>query len=351
MQEKKANRSFPRPPKWLLFVPLGLLALYVTVQLVAVLDNRYETETAIQDTLADSVELDGVLLFAQQPVDGEGSLGYLVEEGERVSAGTAVAEIYTSSEQASLRNQLTVLQNRIALLEKSESVGTDIGVLLNQEQNAENDLLEALDRKDYENLNSRQESYLLAANKLQVTTGRVANFDTQLAELNAQAESLTQQLGTPQTIPAPVGGYFVQAQEARMLTVEADALNNASPAELQEMLDQGADESLEGKAGKIVTSYQWNLRCLFERRGREHQPKGGTGRPQNPDQLPRPGRNRSAGDHSGSNAGRGQRPCKNCGALRIHKRTDFGAGAADCAVGPEQLHRPAHQQRCRSHCE
>ena len=259
MQEKKANRSFPRPPKWLLFVPLGLLALYVTVQLVAVLDNRYETETAIQDTLADSVELDGVLLFAQQPVDGEGSLGYLVEEGERVSAGTAVAEIYTSSEQASLRNQLTVLQNRIALLEKSESVGTDIGVLLNQEQNAENDLLEALDRKDYENLNSRQESYLLAANKLQVTTGRVANFDTQLAELNAQAESLTQQLGTPQTIPAPVGGDFVQAQEARMLTVEADALNNASPAELREMLDQGADESLEGKAGKIVTSYQWNF--------------------------------------------------------------------------------------------
>ena len=79
MQEKKANRSFPRPPKWLLFVPLGLLALYVTVQLVAVLDNRYETETAIQDTLADSVELDGVLLFAHQPVDGEGSLGYLVE--------------------------------------------------------------------------------------------------------------------------------------------------------------------------------------------------------------------------------------------------------------------------------
>ena len=144
-------------------------------------------------------------------------------------------------------------------MEKSESVGTDIGVLLNQEQNAENDLLEALDRKDYENLNSRQESYLLAANKLQVTTGRVANFDTQLAELNAQAEGLTQQLGTPQTIPAPVGGYFVQAQEARMLTVEADALNNASPAELQEMLDQGADESLEGKAGKIVTSYQWNF--------------------------------------------------------------------------------------------
>ena len=44
-----------------------------------------------------------------------------------------------------------------------------------------------------------------------------------------------------------------------MLTVEADALNNAFPAELREMLDQGADESLEGKAGKIVTSYQWDF--------------------------------------------------------------------------------------------
>ena len=67
MQEKKENRFVPRPPKWLLFVPLGLLAVYVTIQLVAVLDNRYETETAIQDTLTDSVQLDGVLLFAQQP--------------------------------------------------------------------------------------------------------------------------------------------------------------------------------------------------------------------------------------------------------------------------------------------
>ena len=59
MQEKKENRFVPRPPKWLLFVPLGLLAVYVTIQLVAVLDNRYETETAIQDTLTDSVQLDG----------------------------------------------------------------------------------------------------------------------------------------------------------------------------------------------------------------------------------------------------------------------------------------------------
>lgn len=240
-------------------MPLGLLALYVTVQLVAVLDNRYETETAIQDTLADSVELDGVLLFAQQPVDGEGSLGYLVEEGERVSAGTAVAEIYTSSEQASLRNQLTVLQNRIALLEKSESVGTDIGVLLNQEQNAENDLLEALDRKDYENLNSRQESYLLAANKLQVTTGRVANFDTQLAGAERTGGKSDPAAGHAADYPGAGGRIFCSGAGGPDAHGGSGCAEQCIPAKLREMLDQGADESLEGKAGKIVTSYQWDF--------------------------------------------------------------------------------------------
>ena len=44
--------------------------------------------------------LNGVLLFDETCISGSGNLGYLVSDGERVSAGTAVAELYTDANQA-----------------------------------------------------------------------------------------------------------------------------------------------------------------------------------------------------------------------------------------------------------
>ena len=56
--------------------------------------NTYET--ALLATVADTVDADGVLLFDEVYVPGSGTLGYLAADGERVSAGAAVAEIYSS---------------------------------------------------------------------------------------------------------------------------------------------------------------------------------------------------------------------------------------------------------------
>lgn len=58
-------------------------------------------------TVSDNVEADGVLLFDEVYVSGSGTLGYLAADGERVSAGTAVAEIYSDASQAVLRQQST----------------------------------------------------------------------------------------------------------------------------------------------------------------------------------------------------------------------------------------------------
>ena len=54
-------------------------------------------------------------------VAGGGTLGYLVADGERVSAGTAVAEIYSDAAQATLRQQLTQINDQIDLLQRSQN--------------------------------------------------------------------------------------------------------------------------------------------------------------------------------------------------------------------------------------
>lgn len=54
-------------------------AVYLGVQLFAILNRPYRTETAVEYVMSDSVFADGYVVFDQAPVKGSGDLGYLVE--------------------------------------------------------------------------------------------------------------------------------------------------------------------------------------------------------------------------------------------------------------------------------
>ena len=93
-----------------------LAAVYIIIQLYAILGREYKTEIAISYTMADSVELPGFVMFDAVDVPGEGNLGYLVEDGERVAEGAVIAEKYTDDSQSAAREQLIRLDNSIDLL-------------------------------------------------------------------------------------------------------------------------------------------------------------------------------------------------------------------------------------------
>lgn len=86
--------------------------MYVFYQAMQVLFPPNTYETALLATVEDTVDAEGVLLFNESYVAGDGTLGYLVADGERVSAGTAVAEVYSDASQAGLRQQLTRIYDR-----------------------------------------------------------------------------------------------------------------------------------------------------------------------------------------------------------------------------------------------
>ena len=117
--EKQPNRTAAKK----IFHVVGLLALalvsvYIIVQCFVVFRRSYKTETAIKYTLAESITLDGVVAFDSVDVAGSGDLGYLVQDGERVTNGTVVAEVYTDDSQGLQRE-------RLDRLHRQRSVGAD----------------------------------------------------------------------------------------------------------------------------------------------------------------------------------------------------------------------------------
>ena len=233
-------------------------AAYVCWQAAHILFPQNVYETALPITISDTIEADGVLLFDETCISGSGNLGYLVSDGERVSAGTAVAELYTDANQAVLRQQLTQINDQIDLLQRSQNTTSlQLDALLRERSAALYDMMDELDAGAYDEVSSGANAYLLAQNKLWVVTGEAANFTDQITALVQQSPSLQAQLGSPAQITAPQTGYFVRSSSSGRLNASADDILALNAQELQGYLQSDPVLALDGCAGKIVAGFTW----------------------------------------------------------------------------------------------
>ena len=260
-EKSRRDRREPHPLAVLagvLAAFLLLAACYVGYQALHILFPQNVYETALPATVSDNVEADGVLLFDEVYVSGSGTLGYLAADGERVSAGTAVAEIYSDASQAVLRQQLTQLTEQIDLLQRSQNTTSlQLDALLRERSAALYDMMDELDAGAYDEVGSGANAYLLAQNKLWVVTGEAANFTDQITALVQQSQSVQAQLGSPAQITAPQTGYFVRSSSSGRLNASADDILALNAQELQGYLQSDPVLALDGCAGKIVAGFTW----------------------------------------------------------------------------------------------
>lgn len=237
-----------------------LAAVYIVIQLYAILGREYKTETAIAATMADSVELPGFVMFDAVNVSGEGNLGYLAEDGERVAEGAVIAEKYTDDSQSSAREQLIRLDNSIDLLTKSQnSAGNDLTLLTTQTQTALYNLLDQLDTAFYSGMVDAESEFLLAQNRMQISTGQSSGFQSTIAALQAERDQVAAQLEGLETITAEKNGYFISAASAMPLDLDEQTLKDATPTQIQELLQQGVADSTQALAGRIVEGFSWRF--------------------------------------------------------------------------------------------
>lgn len=239
---------------------LALAAVYIVLQLYAILGRTYQTETAISASMEDTVPLSGIAMFDAVPVSGGGSLGYLVEDGERVTEDTVLAEIYTDPAQSTQREELDRLDRIIDLLTKSEnSVGSDLALLTAQTRTALLNLLDQLDTASYTGMSDAIDEFLLAQNRLQISTGQSSGFTATLADLQTQRDAAAAALEGLQTITADRNGYFISTAAALPLDLSEDTLKSDTAAALSERLQQEIPTTGSDLAGRIVTGFSWRF--------------------------------------------------------------------------------------------
>ena len=264
--EKQPNRTAAKR----IFHVVGLLALalvsvYIIAQCFVIFRRSYKTETAIKYTLAESITLDGVVAFDSVDVAGSGDLGYLVQDGERVTNGTIVAEVYTDDSQGLQRERLDRLERTITLLTKSQnSTGSDLSVLTNQTKQALYNMLDKINTAQYSGITDAENTFLLAQNRLQVSTGQTEGFADTIAALQVEYDSIKAQLDALQTITATTNGYFSSTAASPAIAADRQALDDADPATLQKMLADGFPAAATDRAGQITTGFSWKFYAVCD---------------------------------------------------------------------------------------
>lgn len=255
----KSKRRIRHPGRLLAAVVFVLVVVYILVQMFGIMYKDYQTEIAMRYTMTDSITMQAAAAFESQPVEGSGQLGYLVESGERVSTGQAVAEKYGSAEQALANRKLQSLEHQAALLEQSGNIdGASLDVLTQQMQNSLYEVLDALDSGEYASCAEDFDQYLVAANKVQLMTGQTEGFSASLEQIQSQSAALQEAAGTPDTITAPASGYFVPATGQSVQPYTTEELSGMTAAQLQQTLEQPVYAQEQG-AGRIITDYHWSL--------------------------------------------------------------------------------------------
>lgn len=265
MQPKNGHTNAAKIIRWIGIALLLVVSFYVVIQCFVIFHQSYKTETAISYTMADSVTLDGVVAFDSVSVEGSGNLGYLVQDGERVSNGTVLAECYTDDSQGLLRERLDRLSRTIDLLSKSQnSTGSDLSVLTNQTRQALYNLLDKLDTAEYSGITDAEDDFLLAQNRLQVSTGQTGDFSQTIAALQAEYDEINAQLGALQTITATTNGYFSSTEAAPAIVTDKQALDDATPTALQQILADGFPAADTNRAGQIATGFSWRFYAVCD---------------------------------------------------------------------------------------
>lgn len=269
------NRPIKKKKKRYRGLILALLMLapaaYIGVQMVQVLRTNYQTQTAVAYSMSDVVSCDGMLAMEETaiPYEGTGVLGYQVNNGERVSAGTQVARLFADETSAQNRTLSERLTAELSVLEKSQSsAAADVEALMNQNQQGVYLALDLLESGNYTGLSDARAAIQLAQNKMQLTMGAASDFSARIAELTAQRDAAdAASVYTPVT--APAAGYFVSAQDSEKQVYTPEALAVMAPAQLREALAQPAQTNDANVAGKLILDYRWHYYGLVTQKQAE----------------------------------------------------------------------------------
>jgi hypothetical protein len=233
--------------------------------------SAYNTETADETKVQDTLDLQGFVVRDEQYISGEtkGTVVPLVSDGNRVASGDSVARICNSDEDAANYSKLLDAKKELkrykTLSEQTELNALDIEKLNNDIDSRYSDVLSVISSGDYTKLNdSITDLEDKMASKQILSTGSI-DLTAKFTELNNTISELEAKNIKTSDVLAPLSGYYISNLDGYENAITYKDVDNITVSEAQSALN-AEPTNVSNKMGKIVGSYKWYIVAVTEQK-------------------------------------------------------------------------------------
>ncbi len=259
-----------------LYVFVSVLAIgvivYVGVHMVRGFTADIETQTAYIDTFSESVTLDAYIMRHEEVVGAgaDGTVNYLVGDGEKVAVGDEVADICRGGA-GGIRERIAEIDAQIKRLEAVQSGArySSVSDATNIEANIR-ELTVNVSRRvaegDIASASVASAQLLSELCRHDIVTGKIDGFDGEIASLRAERESLTSQLtDVARTIVTDKSAYFFYDVDGYEDAFAFDDIDEVTLDDIYAMTEASVKTGSDA-IGKLVTDYMWYAAVTTDRR-------------------------------------------------------------------------------------
>lgn len=252
--------------KRILVAALTILALvYVTYLLMNANFDMYPTENAVQATVTRSISAEGLIIRDETVINNtsSGILSYTVANGDTVEANREIAKVFSSHDDAVANSQADTLEKKIAVLKESQKNSlagvVSVDVINNSIKNNIISYLSDVNRFNIEAVRSDADKLLTSINQRQLLTGKISNFDGQIASLTAEMQALRSASGESKgAIVTPRSGTFTEFCDGYETAYDYAKIDEMTLEDLHQVQKSSPAQQA---AGKIIGTVKWYVAC------------------------------------------------------------------------------------------
>lgn len=250
----------------LIGVLLGIgVMVYIWLQAVGSVGSDIETETAGLVTVNTSVDANAYI-FRDETVMGKnisGTVVTVVSDGDRVSKGQLVANIYPGYTESLLQDELNRINRKISILEESTVdsgyVITDLSRLDEEIGDIFSDIYVDGAKGNISDAIDNSAELLVNLNKRDIIVDSERDFSTEKEQLLAQRREIEAKINSEsQSVYAVSSGYFYSGVDGYEEIFSTDKIDTLTLEELSELSEASP---ASGGAIKLINDIVWYTAC------------------------------------------------------------------------------------------
>ena len=271
MDNQKIENSYKKRKK-VSILPLivFLVAIYVFLQAYLMNANKVDIIKASEGYINDSIISQGIVCREEFLLtkNSSGVVDYLIKDGERVSKGHKIAEVYPSYDDL---NNLIYLKSRQKALDDIKIVESyidgnvlDISNTRKQLSSQMSQLSSLTSTEDFNHTLENLNDLIVSLNKIGVSTGKITDFSEAKRKIQSEIDTIQAKIPRPiDTMNSPYTGFFLRTVDGYENVATVEKFINMSYAEGMQMINSTSEFSAsDNEYGKIITDYKWNV-CTY----------------------------------------------------------------------------------------